>query len=77
MRDAMDYMMTAAKAVVDMGAKLKEEYLFNSYWMGRRQIERGRRAEAGPFAYVRIEKRATMLPFDTPRIFCSASKKSI
>jgi hypothetical protein len=51
-RDAMDYMMTAAKAVADMGAKLKEEYLFNHYWMGRRQIERGMRAEGGPFAYV-------------------------
>ena len=52
LRDAMDYMMTAAKAVADMGAKLKEEYLFNHYWMGRRQIERGMRAEGGPFAYV-------------------------
>jgi hypothetical protein len=52
MRDAMDYMMTAAKAVADTGAKLKEEYLFNHYWMGRRQIERGTRAEGGPFAYV-------------------------
>ncbi|MFV1987716.1 MAG: M14 metallopeptidase family protein [Gemmatimonadota bacterium] len=51
-RDAMDYMMTAAKAVADMGARLKEEYLFNQYWMGRRQIERGEAAIAGPFAYV-------------------------
>ncbi|MEZ4424473.1 MAG: M14 family metallopeptidase, partial [Gemmatimonadota bacterium] len=51
-RDAMDYMMTAAKAVADMGARLKEDYLFNHYWMGRRQIERGQRAEGGPFAYV-------------------------
>ena len=51
-RDAMDYMMTAAKAVAATGAKLKEEYLFNHYWMGRRQIERGMAAEGGPFAYV-------------------------
>ena len=51
-RDAMDYMMTAAKAVADMGAKQKEEYLFNHYWMGRRQIERGMSATGGPFAYV-------------------------
>ena len=51
-RDAMDYMMTAAKAVADMGAKLREEYLFNHYRMGRRQIERGNAAEGGPFAYV-------------------------
>ena len=51
-RDAMDYMMTAAKAVAATGATLKNEYLFNHYWMGRRQIERGMRAEGGPFAYV-------------------------
>ena len=51
-RDAMDYMMTAAKAVAEMGSRLKEDYLFNHYWMGRRQIERGRAAEGGPFAYV-------------------------
>jgi hypothetical protein len=51
-RDAMDYMMTAAKAVADMGAKQKEEYLFNHYWMGRRQIEHGSSATGGPFAYV-------------------------
>jgi hypothetical protein len=52
LRDAMDYMITAAVAVADIGARLKEEYLFNHYWMGRRQIERGMRAEGGPFAYV-------------------------
>ena len=52
MRDAMDYMMTAAIAVADMGAKLKDEYLFNIYWMGKRSIEKGERAEGGPFAYV-------------------------
>ena len=48
----MDYMMTAAKAVAATGATLKNEYLFNHYWMGRRQIERGMGAEGGPFAYV-------------------------
>ena len=52
LRDAMDYMMTAAKAVAATASTLKEEYLFNHYWMGRRQIERGERAEGGPFAYV-------------------------
>ena len=52
LRDAMDYMMTAAIAVADMGAKLKDEYLFNQYWMGRRQIERGMSAADGPLAYV-------------------------
>jgi hypothetical protein len=52
MRDAMDYMMTASLAVADMAAKLKEDYLYNIYFMGRRQIERGMRAEGGAFAYV-------------------------
>jgi hypothetical protein len=52
LRDAMDYMLTASRAVMDIGAKLKEDYLFGIYRMGRRQIERGRRAEGGPFAYV-------------------------
>ncbi len=51
-RHSMDYMMTAAKAVAATAATLKEEYLFNHYWMGRRQIERGMAAEGGPFAYV-------------------------
>lgn len=52
LRDAMDYMMTAAIGVADTGAKLREDYLFNHYWMGRRQIERGNGAVDGPFAYV-------------------------
>jgi hypothetical protein len=52
LRDAMDYMLTASRAVLDIGAKLKEDYLFGIYRRGRRQIERGRRAEGGPFAYV-------------------------
>ncbi len=60
-RDAMDYMMTAAKAVANMGASLKEEYLFNHYWMGRRQIERGMAAKGGPFAYI-IDPKASHDP---------------
>ena len=51
-RNAMDYMLTASRAVMDIGAKLKEDYLFGIYRMGRRQIARGKRAEGGPFAYV-------------------------
>ena len=52
LRDAMDYMLTGSKAVMAIGAKLKEDYLYNIYRMGRRQIEKGIRAEGGPFAYV-------------------------
>ncbi|MAG71913.1 MAG: peptidase M14 [Acidobacteria bacterium] len=52
MRDAMDYMITASQAVMTNAAQLKEDYLFNIYWMGKRQIARGERAKGGPFAYV-------------------------
>ena len=52
MRDALDYMLTGSRAVMAIGAKLKEDYLYNIYRMGRRQTEKGIRAEGGPFAYV-------------------------
>jgi hypothetical protein len=52
LRDAMDYMTTASLAVADLASRLKEDYLFNIYWMGKRQRARGERAEGGPFAYV-------------------------
>lgn len=52
LRDAMDYMTTASLAVADLASRIKEDYLFNIYWMGKRQTERGMRAEGGPFAYV-------------------------
>jgi hypothetical protein len=50
--DAMEYMTIASKAVLDAAAKLKEDYLYNIYYMGKRQIARGEAAEGGPFAYV-------------------------
>lgn len=52
LRSAVDYMMTASRATLDIGAKLKEDFLFNIWRMGTRQIGRGERAEGGPFAYV-------------------------
>jgi hypothetical protein len=52
LRDAMDYMLTASRAVLELAAKLKEEYLYNIYRIGKRQNARGERAEGGPFAYV-------------------------
>ena len=48
----MDYMTTASLAVADLASRLREDYLFNIYWMGKRQIARGEAAEGGPFAYV-------------------------
>ncbi len=52
LRDPMDYMMTASLAVLDQAARFRQDYLFGIYQAGQRQIERGRRAEGGPFAYV-------------------------
>ena len=45
-------MLTASRATLDLAAKLKEDFLFNIWRMGTRQIARGERAEGGPFAYV-------------------------
>jgi hypothetical protein len=52
LRSAVDYMLTASRAVLDIAAKLKADYLYNIYRMGRRQIARGEKAEGGPFAYL-------------------------
>jgi hypothetical protein len=51
-RDAMDYMITASKAVMDHASKHRQDYLENIYLLGQRQIARGEAAEGGPFAYV-------------------------
>ena len=50
--DAVEYVMTGSKAVLDVAAQLKQNYLYNIYHMGKRQIARGLAAEGGPFAYV-------------------------
>jgi hypothetical protein len=48
--DAVDYMMTASMAVLDVGAKRRSEWLYGIYRMGRESIAKG---EAGnPYAYV-------------------------
>jgi hypothetical protein len=52
LRDAMDYMMTGSRAVLSLASQLKEEYLYDIYHMGSRQIARGEAAEGGPFAYL-------------------------
>jgi len=51
-RKPVEYMITASQATLDLAAKLKEDFLFNIWRMGTRQIARGERAEGGPFAYV-------------------------
>jgi hypothetical protein len=52
LKDAIDYMVTASKATLDIAAKMKEDFLYNIWFMGRRQTARGQKAEGGPFAYV-------------------------
>jgi hypothetical protein len=49
-RDAIDYMITGSMAVLDIGAKRREEWLYNIYRMGNASIEAGE--VGGPFAYV-------------------------
>jgi hypothetical protein len=48
--DAVDYMFTASMAVADIGAELKEDWIYNMYAMARQAREKG--AAGGPFAYV-------------------------
>ena len=49
-RDAVDYMLTASMAVMNVSADLREKWLMNIYRMGRDAIEAGE--AGGPFAYV-------------------------
>jgi hypothetical protein len=50
LRDAVEYMVTAAVATLDVASELREEWLFNIWRMGRDAIEAGQ--AGGPFAYV-------------------------
>ena len=49
LRDAVDYMLTASISVLDVGAKYKEDLLFNRYQAGRDVIEHHR--EAPPYGF--------------------------
>lgn len=51
-RQPVEYMLTASRATLDLGAKLREDFLYNIWRMGTRQIARGEKAEGGPYAYV-------------------------
>jgi len=50
LRDAVDYMLTASLAVLDIAAELKEEWLYDIWALGRASIEQGRAGR--PYAYV-------------------------
>jgi len=49
-KDAVDYMETASRAVLDYAAKYREELLYNRYQAGRSAIQRYRKDP--PYAYV-------------------------
>ncbi len=49
-RDAVDYMLTATWATLDLAADRKSNYLYNIYKMGASAIEKSKKD--GPFAYV-------------------------
>ncbi len=42
-RQSIDYSVTANRAVLDLAAKMREDFLFNIYRMGKNSIERGSR----------------------------------
>jgi hypothetical protein len=42
-RQSIEYSITANRAVIDVAAKNREDFLFNSYRMGKNSIERGSR----------------------------------
>jgi hypothetical protein len=52
LRKPVEYMITASRATLDLAARLKEDFLYNIWRMGTRQIARGEEAQGGPFAYV-------------------------
>lgn len=52
LRQPVEYMLTASRATLDIAAKMKEDFLFDNWRMGTRQIARGEKAQGGPFAYV-------------------------
>ncbi len=43
MRQSVDYSLTANRAVLDLAARYREQFLFNIWRMGRNAIERGQR----------------------------------
>jgi Zinc carboxypeptidase len=56
LRDAVDYMLTASLAVLDVGARQRSDWLYGMYQMGRDAIAAGQKGD--PYAYV-IEAPAT------------------
>lgn len=50
LRDPIEYMLTSSLAVLDIGARLREDWLYNIYRMGKWAIQAGEKGS--PYAYV-------------------------
>ncbi len=50
LRDAVEYMITAAMATLDVASELREDWLLNTWRMASDAVARGR--SGGPFAYI-------------------------
>jgi hypothetical protein len=50
LRDAVDYILTASLATLDVGARKRQDWLYGMYLMGRDAIATG--TKGGPYAYV-------------------------
>jgi len=50
LRDAVDYILTASLATLDVGARKRQDWLYGMYLMGRDAIAAG--TKGGPYAYV-------------------------
>lgn len=50
LRDAIEYMLTASLAVLDAGARYRDQWLYNIYLMGRESISNGE--TESPYAYL-------------------------
>lgn len=48
--ESMDYFLVSSLGALDIGSRLREDWLFNIYRMGRQQIREGE--AGGPFAYL-------------------------
>ncbi len=57
-RQSVDYSITADRAILDLAAKMREDFLLNIYRMGRNAIERGRRDNwtLSPLRIERVEE---------------------
>ncbi|MDA2926252.1 M14 family metallopeptidase [Acidobacteria bacterium AH-259-G07] len=49
LRDAVDYMMTASMAVLDVAARHRNQWLYSMYLMGRQSIEKGQTEAPGAY----------------------------